>query len=130
MRGRLLYNYQLFEDAANWLRCQGYHVISPHELDIDYGYVTADWYVANGKRVYTKVELTDKFDIYQVMRLDLRLITQVDAVVFLPGWQGSSGSKMEDTVREFCGVPRWLLTPTDSGWLFEQPDYCDDKAAA
>jgi hypothetical protein len=121
MRGQPLYNYQAFEDAAHALRAMGYLVYSPVDFDIDLGYVDVEFTTEpNGRRIFTKVELNDTFDMHKVMRYDIRIITQMDAVVFLPNWQGSSGSKMEDTVREFCGIPRWLINPLPNGtWSLE-----------
>jgi hypothetical protein len=120
MRGYENFNYQAFEDATIALRAMGYEVYSPHEMDLELGFVDADWHYEGDRRVWDRVETTPEFTIHVAMRVDLRVITQMDAVVFLPGWQKSSGSKMEDTVREFCGISRWLITPLPTGeWALE-----------
>jgi hypothetical protein len=93
MRGLDLYGFPLFDDAAAWLRSQGYCVISPAELDRDAGYDPA----RDG------MELPDGF-MQEAMARDIDALLQVDAVALLPGWEGSSGVAVELTVARALGL--------------------------
>lgn len=117
MRGYPLYNYQNFEDATVALRKQGHAVISPHEIDMELGYVdvagTTQYAVladgtpdvmAGAHRTFTSVELTDKFSMEKALAYDLRVITQQDAIALLPGWEYSEGAGKEKLVAEWTGV--------------------------
>lgn len=75
--------YPAFHEAAARLRQRGFAVISPAE---NFGGDTT--------RPYS-----------ECMRLDIRQVTEVDAVAVLPGWHRSSGVLMETTVAGFLGLP-------------------------
>lgn len=122
MRGLPLYNYQWFEDATVSLRRKGYTVRTPHEMDMDAGFVTAEftyeilhhtdplrplWLGDDARRRFTRVDLTDDFTIEAALRLDVQAIVKCDAVAFLPGWRLSDGCQKEDSVRRWCGIPRY-----------------------
>lgn len=120
MRGYEHYNYQAFEFGAAYLRALGHEVVSPHDVDLDQGWYKADynWGWPDGKswvdlesvRIFTRVDEQD-FDFKLAMRHDIRIITQMDAVSFLPGWEESEGCRIEDYVRNACGIPRFVHEP-------------------
>ena len=124
MRGYHNYNFQQFEDATAYLRWLGHVVVSPHEIDIEQGWVG----VKRGRTLehaFTDVWTTDTFDFKQAIKRDIREITEVDAVAFLPMWKLSQGSQIENQVREWCGLPRYLVKP----WLYFIMDEQGEVAA-
>lgn len=88
MTGHENFNFAAFTEAAEALRAMGFRVFSPHEIDIEEGDVTD----ADVKR---RALLPDKY--FTVLGRDMELIGsgQVDAGVFLDGWQASRGSRAE-----------------------------------
>lgn len=92
MRGRPLYNFPAFHAAARKLRDLGIKVFSPADGDLANGFDPA----------------TDPFtedDYHHAMRRDLVAVLSVDAVVVLPGWEGSYGATTEVRVAEAIGTP-------------------------
>lgn len=91
MRGIEEYNFPAFHSAAADLRERGYTVWSPAERD----------------------EEQDGFDpktdeakpMLHYMRHDLPAVLDADLVVVLPGWQNSTGARLEVHVAEQCGIP-------------------------
>lgn len=86
MTGLPEYNYPAFNAAADDLREDGYSVSNPAEIDEDdyphEGRPPWDWY----------------------MRRALELVVQADAVALLPGWQDSTGARLETQVAEALGM--------------------------
>lgn len=119
MRGYDQYNFNRFELGAVYLtHMLGHTVVSPHELDIlagdvvvQYEYNTLDLGSAHVPyRRFTDVEWVGEGEagsndsFAQCMRRDLAVVADgVDAVSFLPGWERSTGSKIEAQVARWCG---------------------------
>jgi hypothetical protein len=83
MTGQPQFNFQAFNEAAKELRARGFKVVNPAEnfggrTDLD-------------RRTY--------------LAHDIRQITRVDAVVVLPGWQGSRGACLEVAVARGLDMP-------------------------
>lgn len=122
MRNYENFNFQAFEDGMRYLEWQVDEVVSPHEIDMAEGYVTAkfDWVLLNNyetdkfQRRFSSVELTDTFDIETVLRRDIREITSCDAIVFLPGSDNSEGARHEAFVAQVCGLQFYEVVP----WVF------------
>jgi hypothetical protein len=122
MRGYPLFNYQAFQDACLYLERLGHVVVSPHDIDLEEGYISAEWRCAKElrcadggwfptTRIFTKVELTDEFTMERALRRDIVEIAHADGVAFLPGWVNSQGCQIEDKVREWFGLPRFVVHP-------------------
>jgi hypothetical protein len=101
MRGHDLFNFPAFDSAAEWLREDGYEVISPAELDREVGFDPA-----------IDSDVDDDF-LAGAMRRDVTALTQVDGVVLLPGWEGSTGTRFELTVARAMGLPVLELVEAD-----------------
>lgn len=84
MTGLPGYNRRAFHEAAAALRAQGYVVASPAELPGDD---------------------SDPWEVW--MRRALGLLVACDAVAFLPRWEASRGARLEHTVAEALGMPRY-----------------------
>ena len=73
-----------FADATAALRAKGHVVVSPGELN----------------------DLFGERDYAQCLKLDLLLIlSQVEALVMLPGWHRSLGARVEHDVASAIGLP-------------------------
>lgn len=101
MTGRHRWNFDAFEDATAALRARGYSVLSPAEMDLAEGF-DPDAPVA---------EFTEE-DGHAAMRRDLQaIVSRVNAVAVLPGWDDSKGASLEVAVARSIGLP--VLTVED-----------------
>ena len=91
MRGRALFNFPAFDAAAADLRERGLEVISPAEIDREMGF---------------DPEVHDESyfgDLSILIRQDVNAVLATDAVVLLPGWEGSTGARAEIAVARWAG---------------------------
>jgi hypothetical protein len=88
-----LLNHPAFDDATRRLRDAGYGVVSPAEIDRAIGIQ------ANAEDPYAGMHV----DPGEIMRDDLRAVLDADAIVLLPGWEGSKGARLERIVAESSG---------------------------
>ena len=109
MRGLPSFGAEEFRKAARVLRGRGLGVVSPLEMDEAAG-ITVD-----GLTGFE--DLSDQgFDIRRTLMKDLgTVLFDVDAVVLLPGWQGSRGAIAEYATARAASVPTWELTYEDEG---------------
>lgn len=91
MRGLPLYNFPAFDAAADVWRRIGFEVINPAEVDR----------IMDGLDPYDPHPMRT-FEEY--MRRDIKLLLQVDAIAFLPGWQHSTGAVTEYMVGAALGL--------------------------
>ena len=104
MLGHAYFNFPAFLDAAEQLRAAGYRVANPADVDIAGGFDFREcpW----GSRE----ELEEQgFDRTAALLDDFRMISEVDAVVLLPGWEQSTGARAEKAVATAFGLPVYLL---------------------
>ena len=98
MRGYENFNFPAFDRAAEQLRAKGWTVLSPAEMDRAIGIDE------------TVEELPDNF-IFDALRRDFAGICTVDAIVFLPGWERSSGARAEARVGLDIGLDFYEIGP-------------------
>ena len=122
MRGKKLYNFPTFFEAAIVLRSQGHTVFNPAERDMAVGFNPAETMESQG------------FNLSEAFTWDFESIQKSQAIVLLPGWEKSSGVAAELAVAWYCGkkehyeydpVTRRLLQP---GLSFLQPVVAHDFA--
>lgn len=77
MTGLPEFNYPAFQEAKEWLEKEGIAVNSPHDIP---------FVEPNGRGSLP-------WETY--MKAGLKLMMECDAVIFLPGWTGSHGAKIE-----------------------------------
>jgi hypothetical protein len=111
MRGYDRYNFVEFDKAKDWLIEQGWDVTSPADIDR-----------AEGITGYTQV-LPPGF-MHAVMRRDFQAICECDAVVFLKGWEKSTGSNAERFVGEQIGLAFFHID-TDTGVITPESEIED-----
>jgi hypothetical protein len=128
------FNFPLFDSAAEWLRTQGYHVYSPADNDraelakqgID-DVTTVAGYDAGNVRQYNEA-IGDTKDLF---RWDFSVIThKCVGIVFLPGWEHSTGARWERVVAEALGLHVELLSQewVDGEFVWQlTPDPVQDR---
>lgn len=92
MRGIEHHNFPAFDGAAGKLRAIGLEVFNPADHDREIGFDESTVDVPEGT-------------LQAMMRWDLARVMEVDAVVFLPGWERSKGACAERTVAHYLGLP-------------------------
>ena len=98
MRGIPYYNFPAFDAAADALRCAGYTVVSPADLDREAGFDAmdcppdTDWGA-----------IPDGFNFHACVRRDIDGVVRSDALYLLPGWERSEGARAEKVIAEWLG---------------------------
>lgn len=95
MTGLPEHNFPAFRAAAKMLREEGWEVISPAEMQ------TADQ-MAEVARLGAAYKDSDTYRA--CMRRDLRVVLDCDAIWLLPGWEASSGARIEHAVAATIGL--------------------------
>jgi hypothetical protein len=98
MRGKPLYNFPAFREAAKVLRAEGWVVFSPAEIDNEEGFDEG-----TVESSLTKTQL-----IGFLMR-DIEIVTTVDAICMLPGYENSYGASVELAMALFLGLPVYFI---------------------
>lgn len=99
MRGVPLYNFPAFDAAAMRLTWEGWHVVSPAELDRRRGFdplelpIDFDWST-----------VPQGFNLREAITCDLEHLQNCDAIYMLDGWQRSKGARAELATAEWLGL--------------------------
>lgn len=113
MTGYPEFNFPAFDAAEMALRCQGWDVISPAQMDREVGFNAA----------------TDKPDenwLADAMKRDIAaIVNRADAIAMLPGWERSTGAKAEFALAKWKHIPAYLYP---SMVLIEEEDVLDEAA--
>lgn len=82
-------NKPAFENAKTVLSRWGYDVVSPFDHDDQ--------------------EVTETYDdtYWRVLSKDIVLMSKVEGIVYLPGWEKSKGARVEAFVALSRGLPMW-----------------------
>ena len=91
MRGYPKFNFPAFDLYAAKLREQDHEVISPAEMDRDAGFDE------------TKDD-PGPHDFREFMKRDCNAICECEGIALMPGWENSSGVKVEITLARFLGL--------------------------
>lgn len=98
MRGLPSHNFPAFEAAASHLRSLDHYGTSPHEHDLEMGFV------ADGPDM-------DSASLRKALAWDLDQVCHSDALILLPGWESSRGAALEVHAALVCDVPCYLYDP-------------------
>jgi nucleoside 2-deoxyribosyltransferase len=93
MRGFPRYNFAAFTRVCEQLRAMGYKVLSPHEIDLVWGF---DPDIPHKEQTVAMIDM---------VRRDVEAIGFCDMVVLLPGWRKSVGARAE------VAIAKWLKKP-------------------
>lgn len=96
MTGVENYNFDTFYQACDFLEKQGYEAINPAKLDAESGYTLL--------RLNQLTPTEFQEFLKGAMKRDLEAIQSCDALVLLPGWEGSKGARAEKAVAEWGGL--------------------------
>lgn len=122
MRGLPEFNFPEFRRVTKILRAAGYTIFSPAEMDEERGF--------DGT-----TDVPYDFDLSAAIMRDLDAIVQADGIIMLPGWEKSSGVRVEKAMTEFLGkdVLEYLEAPMPFGgtpiWTLRPYDHPDTLAA-
>jgi hypothetical protein len=113
------FNYPAFDAAAANLRDAGFEIVSPAEQDTP------------EERAHLLKAVRGSHDEFipgrkysDFLAHDVKLICdQVDGIVFMPGWQKSSGARLEAFVALMCKKEHFYLYDRE---LRVTPDYIRD----
>lgn len=109
MRGYPLFNFPAFDAARDWLILLEWQPVSPADLDRQVG-VTQ----------FTAPDTMPENFIYDALRRDFMALCQCEAIVFLPGWESSSGAKAERFVAEQIGLKVFYMDPETGNLTAEE----------
>jgi len=98
MRGLFQWNFDAFDRNAAFLRDAGWNIISPAEVDRSLGFDETD---------PTAVFTDDDFQV--AIRRDYIALTEADAIIFMPGWEKSTGAKMESDFANVLKLERYRV---------------------
>lgn len=94
MRGKPLFNFPAFDEAADHLRRAGHDVFNPADRDRDAGFDPS-----------RSIE-EQRFSVADAMRADVTwIVNRAQAVAVLPGWQDSTGASLEVSLARYLGLP-------------------------
>lgn len=91
MTGLPEYNFPEFDRYCEILRKKNFDIISPHEID-------------HGETPETRGSL----DYHLYIKEGLKALLTCDAVILMPGWENSHGSRFEVEVARKCGMNIFL----------------------
>lgn len=94
MRGMPLSNFPVFDRAKALALSKGWAVISPADMDRIFGYDPADAATSDPDVLGT---------LSEIMLRDLAELANCDALALLPGWENSSGARVEVMFACFVG---------------------------
>lgn len=114
MTGYPNYNHEAFKAASLTLRSWGFTVVSPAELDEQFG---------------TIPEPSEPFGAEYISYLtrDIQHVVDVDAVVVLPGWEKSRGAKFEAYVAAGLDKPVFRYATGSRVPLYEVQEPITDE---
>lgn len=115
MRGFANFNFPIFNQADRLLTAAGWEIFNPARMDLEAGAPWCD--PTNPDYGNTDYPLTAQ-DMRNAARRDLDVIQSLredDAVIMLPGWRKSTGSRAEFFVGKMIAVPRFSFRFAKTG---------------
>jgi hypothetical protein len=98
MRGLYQWGFPIFDRNAAFLRDNGWTIISPAEVDRELGFDETD-----EKAVFTEE------DFQVAIRRDYEALTKCDSIIFLPGWENSTGARLESDFANVLKLDRYRV---------------------
>ncbi|WP_427130333.1 dATP/dGTP diphosphohydrolase domain-containing protein [Pseudarthrobacter sp. S9] len=116
MRGLPQFNFPAFDQAASVLESLGHEVFNPADRDRSVGFTT--------KGMTGNENLAEHgFSLREALHADTRWISlHADAIAVLPGWEKSTGAKVEVALGRALGIPvAYWKNFSQSGPIIEIP---------
>jgi len=98
MRGFEQWNFPAFDRNAKFLRDQGWNIISPAEVDRSLGFDETD-----PNAVFTDA------DFQRAIRRDYAALLECDSIIFMPGWEKSTGAILESNFANVLKLDRYRV---------------------
>lgn len=124
------FNFPAFDSATAHLRSIGWDVSNPHEHDCE-TYPGLDEATATKTGDVLGLTAEVGFSFSDAMLWDLAEVIRCDVIAMLPGWESSTGARIERLVAESCGKEILLLaasTNPNQGW-YAYPDPVQKRIA-
>lgn len=99
MRSIPYYNFPAFDRVAYVLRMEGHTVLSPADIDREYGFDAMHLAPDHDCN-----KIPEGFDFKACVRRDIDAVLLCDRVIMLPGWERSKGATAEKALAEWIGV--------------------------
>lgn len=96
MRGMPLNNFPMFDEADRLLRAEGWYVVNPAAMDREHGITEATTGLTNEQLRY-------------VFANDFHELCYCDAIAMLPGWEASTGARIEWRIAVMLGLTVFYL---------------------
>jgi hypothetical protein len=103
MRGFPQWNFPAFDRNAEFLRDAGWEIISPAEVDREIGFDETD-----------ETAIFTDADFEVAIRRDYVALTESDAIIFMPGWEKSTGAKLESDFANVLKLDRYRVNADTS----------------
>jgi len=122
MRGHPKFNFPIFDAVTAVIRAQGIEVDNPAEHDR---------LTQPGIETWAGFDVGDEkqcplFDYATAMQWDLACVAQDELIVLLPGWETSTGARIERFVAEHTGSLIYLARKGPNGW-YVYPDVVRER---
>lgn len=110
MSGYPGFNIPAFDSAAEYLRKEGFEVVSPAEVD---GTTTRAALLKSPDGNHDDLPKDESWSFY--LARDFRILADegIEAIVCLPGWQQSKGARLEVAVGKELGIPQFDIEEYD-----------------
>lgn len=90
MRGYPQFNFPAFDAAAEHLRSSGWEIVSPADIDRQYGFDPNH-------------AVEGQIDMQPIIQRDIKAVLECEAIILLPGWEKSVGALAEKNIAEWAG---------------------------
>jgi len=106
MRGYPQSNFPMFDACRDQLIRMGWDPVSPADMDRK-----RDGF--DPTKPGFDLAAVETFDLRRALKRDFIAIMEADGIVFLPGWEGSSGANVERTLGAALDLRAWLYLPAE-----------------
>jgi nucleoside 2-deoxyribosyltransferase len=128
MTGYPKFNIPAFDSAAEFLRAEGFEVVSPAEVD---GPELRAVYLESTDGSHVGLEDRERpYDYYLDRDLDIIETQDIEVIVTLPGWERSPGANREVGFALALGIPRYDFTSFDPILGFQMAHIEQQRATA
>lgn len=103
MSGHPQFNIPAFDEAAEFLRAQGFDVVSPAEVD---GPVAREILLKSANGDHADLPPGEGWSFYLSRDFQILADDGIEAIVTLPGWETSRGARLEVLMGKELGIPQ------------------------
>jgi hypothetical protein len=119
MSGIPKFNIPSFDTAADYLRREGFEVVSPAEID---GPASREFLLASPDGDHLDLPPGEPWSYYLARDFQILVDAGIDAIITLPGWEASRGARLEVMLGRELGIPNYPFDAYDPILGFEDSD--------